>query len=158
MSASSSPVAANVITNIELKSHQVKPYKLIHDNFCQSTSTLICAPTGSGKTVVAIKLAKSYGMTLFVIGPANVESTWVEEEAKKYGINIVFISYTMLAGRKNSRTGNVVISHSYLVHNNDEYYPKRLFRNSWTKGYFSYLTNHKMLKIQLLLALKLAML
>jgi hypothetical protein len=109
---------------IVLKQHQVEAYARLWNHILGATVTLLVAPTGSGKTVVTIKLFKQARFTtLFVVGPANIETKWVEEEAKKYGVNIIFISYTKLAGRAGK------INHPYIDCIDEEFYASDTFKN-----------------------------
>lgn len=100
---------------VVLMSHQVVPYANVENAIRNMTAVLMVGPTGSGKTIIGIKLAKKFNMILFVLAPASLEDNWTNE-AKKYGMELVFISYTRLAGKSGK------ISHPYLRCTNGDFY------------------------------------
>lgn len=115
------PVPVPVIHDIILLPHQIETYNKIHNTMKTNMSILLAAPTGSGKTIVGIKLGKDYDMGLFVVGPASIEENWLDEAAK-YGIKIIFISYTRLGGRGGK------FSHPYLNNINGTFYASDEFK------------------------------
>lgn len=55
--------------------------------------------TGTGKTFVALFVAKALGVVPFVVGPKNARATW-ESAAEKIGIEIEYINYEKVRGRR----------------------------------------------------------
>ena len=126
-----SPLAPSVQpvqpVSVVLKPHQITCYKKLSEYMSRRISALLCAPTGTGKTIACIKLAKDYGLNLFVVGPANIGPNW-EEECTKYGVKLTFISYSLLAGKSG------VMNHPYINVHNGDYYASETFKQHVASG------------------------
>lgn len=56
--------------------------------------------TGRGKTIVALAVAKHYGLSLFVVGIPTLRSQWTSEAAR-YGVELAeYVSYQSLRGSR----------------------------------------------------------
>lgn len=96
--------------------HQVRHYvysRHILDLYGRLVNT---SPTGSGKTVVTILLARHYRLSLLVVCPTGVRAVW-ERESEKYGVHLIeAISYERFRGNKR------MVSHDYLDRDGSEGY------------------------------------
>lgn len=82
-------------------------------------SYIDCSTMGTGKTVMALYIAKKLKLDIFVICPVSMKEVW-KSTANKYEINIIdTISYQTLRGVKGKK-----ISHKYLIRED-----KKIIRN-----------------------------
>lgn len=119
-------MATKTYVPIELRSYQMDPYNKMEGAMSQMGAIMLAAPTGAGKTIAGLKLGQKYDFTIFVIGPAGIEDNW-KEEAAKYKMELIFISYTLLAGKSGK------MSHNYLQYTNGEYVPTQQYKDLVSK-------------------------
>lgn len=86
----------HVCEEIVLNPDQVKNYQEIISIWKSGELAAINnSVMGTGKTVVTCALGKKFSC-MFVVAPANLECIWIET-ARKYGCNIIVISYETLS-------------------------------------------------------------
>ena len=103
------------MADIILRNHQINHINHITNITTNSFYAIDTSPTGSGKTITTLYLAKQYNMKLLILCPANVMNHW-KVESTKYGINNIILSYTKLVGKK-------TCNHPYLTRDEDRYLP-----------------------------------
>src|SRR3989337_2192720 len=101
------------MADIILRNHQINHINHITNITTNSFYAIDTSPTGSGKTITTLYLAKQYNMKLLILCPANVMNHW-KVESTKYGINSIILSYTKLVGKK-------TCNHPYLTRDEDRY-------------------------------------
>lgn len=88
--------------------------KEVYSSVVDYESTMACAPTGSGKTVVSLNAAGLLGVTTLVIVPSTIlADQWEEETALHLGIPRRFIG-RIGGGKENWKDKRVVIA---IIHN-----------------------------------------
>lgn len=89
------------MSDIILQPAQQKWFNRIASNIFPAHHCYVdTSETGKGKTIVALALAKHYGIPLFVVGPATLAGQW-RDTAALYGVEVVeYISYQSLRATK----------------------------------------------------------
>lgn len=100
-SVSKSPVSSrSKIRAIKLHDHQVENAHRSIDILLKNRFFVSTAPTGSGKTIIALYIAKHFNFDIVVICPVIIIQKWIDEAAM-YGVKIKhIISYESLRGTK----------------------------------------------------------
>lgn len=95
---------------IELYEYQKPHCEKIIRSLKTRKSYIDCSTMGTGKTVMALYIAKKLKLDIYVICPVSMKEVW-KETAERYKIKIIdIISYQTLRGVKNKK-----ISHNYLT-------------------------------------------
>lgn len=82
-----------------LKDFQIEHYRKCLSILLDNYSYYDTSKTGTGKTIIACRLALDLQLPIFVVCPANVMDTW-SRMVREYGINIIeIISYDKLVGK-----------------------------------------------------------
>lgn len=112
----------------------LRDYQLEHFNrICHILQThyayIDTSNMGCGKTVVTIKLAKHYDLSLIVVCPLSVTTNW-QKECEKYGVPLLkTITYQALRGTVNSPP-----THGLLEKRDDEYVESDKYKEMVKKG------------------------
>lgn len=116
------------MSRITLYDYQVPHYQRLENILCNNISALDTSPTGSGKTITALKFAQDYELTICVICPSVVVNNW-KKYAELYGVEVLSIlSYDTLRGRKGKTNNKLVTIHE------GKYHPTRSFIAATERG------------------------
>lgn len=87
-----------VVAQIKIRDHQAEHYKKILSILQNEPGYLDVSRCGSGKTVLCLSIAATFGMGIVLVAPKTVLNGW-RTHAKKYGIHIYSaMSYSSLRG------------------------------------------------------------
>lgn len=97
------------MSTIKLYPSQIDHYNHLVRNLTKGRSYIDTSPTGSGKTVIALKLAQYFNLDLALVAPTTLLNNW-NIEAAKYNVRVsISITYDKLRGMRG------VCSHPYLT-------------------------------------------
>tara|TARA_R110001599_G_scaffold164352_2_gene353803 strand:+ start:2722 stop:4326 length:1605 start_codon:yes stop_codon:yes gene_type:complete len=83
---------------IQILDYQVEHFKKILQILQNEPGYLDVSEFGCGKTIIALAIAATFGMSIGLVGPKTILNAW-KTQAKKYGIHIYFaLSYNALRG------------------------------------------------------------
>lgn len=119
--------------SLTLKPHQVEHYDRILDILRKWYVYVDSTPTGGGKTVISICVAKTLGLDLIIICPPTIQDGWYTH-AEKYNVKILnCISYQALRGVKGRDLNHGKFN---LLHKDDEekYHPTKDLLEYLKKG------------------------
>lgn len=98
------------MAEIQLYDYQKPHCEKIVKSLKTRKSYIDCSTMGTGKTVMALYIAKTLKLDIYVICPVSMKEVW-ETTAKRYKIKIIdIISYQTLRGVKDKK-----MSHKYLT-------------------------------------------
>lgn len=94
------PAIASTVERLILKPSQLDHFNNVESIVDQHGFYLDTSPTGAGKTIIGLKVAKSLNLPIVVVGPPTLLSKWTHEAAK-YEVEVVdSLSYRALSGTK----------------------------------------------------------
>jgi superfamily II DNA or RNA helicase len=86
---------AQRLGTIELQQHQLDAVGLVRQSIAEFGGAMLCDPVGTGKTFVALAVARSYE-DVVVAAPAALKSMWLEA-ARRAHISVSFVSHEGLS-------------------------------------------------------------
>ena len=112
------------LSEILLLPHQVEHAKRVLKIIQTDPAYMDTSPTGSGKTLIALKIAKLCGLSAFIIAPLSTLGQW-ERECNKYQVPIAYLdTYAGLRGSGRSQP-----KHGYLINTDDNFVATMDFHN-----------------------------
>ena len=107
--ASPSASVNNDPSELVLMPHQVNHFRKLFSVLETKPSCVDFSQTGGGKTFIAMKMALTRNLRVFIVCPASTQGMW-KKLTSEYGVSVeVIISYESLRGRSNK------LNHSYLT-------------------------------------------
>lgn len=104
------------VQNMTLRENQKEHIEKIYNILTRFCFYLDVSPTGSGKTHIALFIAKKLGLSMIVIAPGNVHSMW-KKKCNDYGVRLVEI---MTYGTLVSKEGKE-LNHWMLTRNGNNF-------------------------------------
>ena len=87
-------------SSVVLFPNQIDHFNFLSNTFKDYHCAVDTSDTGSGKTIIALKICQYFQLNLFVICPVTTKANW-QIEAKKYNVKMIdCLSYDTLRSRK----------------------------------------------------------